>query len=132
MTASLRLTASFVLALATVSAQPFDAKTIRVHGEIVSTTPLPSGLTVELADNGVRICDTASTYGDGTFEFRSATPGMHELRVIAGNGQVLHHEYVSITASGQALSIRLPDQASPDRSPEGTISVQQLKHQVPA
>lgn len=131
MTASLRLAATFLLDLATICAQSFDSNTIVVRGEIVSSTTLPSGLAVELADNGVRISEPAFVNADGSFEFKSAKPGMHELRVTAGNGQVLHHEYVSVTASYQALSIRLPDQASANRSSEGTISLQQLKHKVP-
>lgn len=129
MTAILRLAATFLLAFATILAQSFDSNTIVVRGEIVSSTTLPAGLAVELADNGVRISETAFVNADGSFEFKSAKPGMHELRVTAGDGEVLHHEYVLVTH--QALSIRLPDQASANRSSEGTISLQQLKHKVP-
>jgi len=121
-----------MLALAAARAQPPNSKTFTVRGEIVCSTPLSGGSTVELAGDGSGPAETASVNADNSFEFRSAAPGTHELRVLAANGQLLHQEYVSITSPNQSLSIRLREQASADRSAAGTISLQQLRHKVPA
>jgi tetratricopeptide (TPR) repeat protein len=127
---NLRLVAFIVLAVATGRAEPVRSDTIVVRGEITSSSPIASGLSVELAGNGVRF-ESAFVGPDNSFEFRSVTPGVHELRVVAANGQVLYQEYVSV-APNQTLSIRLPDQPRSDRSGESTISLQQLRHKVPA
>ena len=119
-----------VVGLPAAWAQSSHSETIVVHGEIVSSNPVPSSLTVELAGNGSAISETASVNPDGAFEFRFATPGMHELRVVAPNGEMLYQEYVSITPN-QRLSIRLPDRPSTNSSKESTISLQQLQHKVP-
>jgi len=128
----LRWPAVVWLALAVAWAQPSNSRTIAVRGEIVSSATLPGGLTVELSGDGTGLTETASVNSDNTFEFRSATAGTHELRVLAPNGQLLHQEYVSISGPNQALSIRLSEQNSADRSKESTISLQQLSHKVPA
>ena len=109
----------FVLTAGRVeSAQP---ETIAVRGEITSSSPVASGLTVELAGNGMGFQSTFVN-PDNSFEFRSVTPGVHELRVFASNGQVLYQEYVSVNPN-QTLSIRLPEQSSKGRS-DSTISLQ--------
>ena len=131
MKTGLCLTAIAVLGLAAGWAQPPHSETIAIHGEIVSSDPIVGSLTVELASDGAGRSETAVVDPDGAFEFRSATPGMRELRVIAPNGKVLHQEYVSI-APNQRLSIRLSGQPSVKESAEGTVSLQQLQHKVPA
>jgi tetratricopeptide (TPR) repeat protein len=74
--------------------------------------------------------ESAFVNGDSSFEFRSVTPGMHQLRVVGGNGQVLYQEYVSVNPN-QNLSIRLPEQPAAKRSSDSTVSLQQLQHKVP-
>jgi tetratricopeptide (TPR) repeat protein len=131
MKTGLCLAAIAVLGFAVGWAQPPHAETIVIRGEIVSSDPIAGGLTVELASDGAGRYETAVVNPDGGFEFRSATSGMHELRVVAPNGQVLHQEYVSINPN-QRLSIRLPSKPSPKESTESTVSLQQLQHKVPA
>jgi tetratricopeptide (TPR) repeat protein len=132
MKSCLRWPAVVCLALAAAWAQPSNSRIITVRGEIVSSATLTGGLTVELSGDGTGLTETASVNSDNTFEFHSATVGTHELRVLAANGQLLHEEYVSISGPNQALSIRLPEQNSADRSKESTISLRQLSHKVPA
>jgi len=123
------LIALIVLVLAAGRAEPAQPETIAVRGEITSSSPLASGLTVELAGNGMGFQSTFVN-PDNSFEFRSVTPGLHELRVFSSNGQVLYQEYVSVTPN-QTLSIRLPEPSSKGRSGDSTISLQQLQHKVP-
>jgi tetratricopeptide (TPR) repeat protein len=118
-----------VLALAAGRLAMAGSETITVRGEVTSSSPIGSGLSVELGGSGMRF-ETAPVNGDNSFEFRSATPGVHELRVLAANGQVLYQEYVSVNPN-QTLSIRLPDQSSAKHSGDSTISLQQLQHKVP-
>src|SRR5437764_3371562 len=112
----LSLSAIAVLAVVAAGAQAFNARTMVIRGELVSSTPLIGGWTVELASNGMALSETASVNADGSFEFRAATAGMHELRVVASDGQLVHQEYVSITGASQQLSIRLPERPSANRS----------------
>ncbi len=102
-----------VLAAAAVWAQRFDAKTMAVRGEIVSSDGNVGSLSVELCGDGSGMSETVAVNLDGSFEFHSTSPGTHELRVIAANGAVIHQEYVSITSPNQMLSIRLTDAPSP-------------------
>ena len=90
-----------------------------VRGEISSDGAMvASSLTVELISNGSQHSDNASVNPDGTFEFRSASPGAYWLRVSAGAGSVIHEEMVNVGGPGQILSIRLNDQSSANRSAE--------------
>jgi len=70
-------------------------------------------------------------YPDGTFEFRSASPGMHVLRVIGPDGAAIHLERVVIGSPNQILTIRLPDRPNASRSSDSMISLRQLSHKVP-
>jgi tetratricopeptide (TPR) repeat protein len=76
------------------------------------------------------LTESASVNPDNSFEFRSATAGTHELRVLASSGQLIYQEYVSISGPNQTLSVHLPEQKS-DRSKDSTVSLQQLTHKVP-
>lgn len=134
MKSCLRFPAIVLLAVVAAWAQPSNSssRTITVRGEIVSSAALTNGLTVELSGDGTGFTDTASVNSDSTFEFRSATVGTHELRVLAANGQLLHQEMVSISGPNQTLSIHLSDSTSANRSKDSTISLQQLRHKVPS
>jgi Flp pilus assembly protein TadD len=103
-----------------------------VRGDVVSSSPVYDSLTVELAADGAAAGERAAVNTDGSFEFHFATPGTHEIRVITAGGTVIHREFVSITGSGQNLSVRLPETQSANRSSESTVSMQQLQHKVPA
>lgn len=69
--------------------------------------------------------------GDGSFEFRYARPGAHELRLVTMSGTIIHQETVFITGANQFLSIRLPDSPGASRSVDSTISLRQLTHKIP-
>jgi tetratricopeptide (TPR) repeat protein len=127
-------TSIFVVALSASWAQPLSTRAGTVRGELVCACPMPGNWTVELGNDVMGMSETAVVNPDKTFEFRSITPGTHELRVISSSGQVLHREVVSINSFGQPLSIHVPDDSSANRSTDGTrtISLQQLQHKVPA
>jgi tetratricopeptide (TPR) repeat protein len=130
----LRLTCVAMIALATAPAQPqtfpLASRGVPVRGEITSNSSVAGSLTVELASNGTEVSETANVNGDGTFEFRSASPGTHWLRVVAGNN-VIHEEIVNISGPGQTLSIHLKDQSSANRTAGSSVSMRQLTHKVP-
>jgi tetratricopeptide (TPR) repeat protein len=130
----LRCAAMAMLALAAAWAQRSDAKGMTVRGEIVSSDANVGNLSVELVADGSGLSETVPVNLDGSFEFRSGSPGTHELRVIAPNGAVIHQEYVSITSSNQTLSIHLGDRSPAGAANRGgsTVSLQQLNHKVPA
>jgi superkiller protein 3 len=123
-----------VLSLAVAWAQRSDSKGMTVRGEIVSSDVNVGNLSVQLLADGAGISETVAVNLDGSFEFRSGSPGTHELRVIAPNGAVIHQEFVSITSPNQALSIHLPDRSPTGAANRGgaTVSLQQLNHKVPA
>jgi Flp pilus assembly protein TadD len=124
---NVRLGTFLVLVSVAAQAQSSRTETISVHGEIAASS-VPGGLSVELSGTGAGF-DSTFVNGDNSFDFRSVTPGVHELRVVGSNGQVLDQEYVSITPN-QTLSIRLPEQTSTNHSNESTVSLQQLRHKV--
>jgi tetratricopeptide (TPR) repeat protein len=131
----LRLMCGVMIALAAASAQPQTSPSASrgqsVRGEITSDGAINASLTVELGSTGSSISETANVNPDGTFEFRSVSPGSHWLRVIAGMDKVIHEEMVSIGGPGQVLSIRLSSQSSANRSIGDSVSMQQLTHKVP-
>src|SRR5262249_40189627 len=128
-----RCAAMAVLALAAAWAQRSDVKGMTVRGEVVSSDGNIGNLSVELFADGQGLSEIVPVNLDGSFEFRSGSPGTHELRVIASNGAVIHQEYVSITSPNQTLSIHLPDRSPTGAANRGgsTISLQQLSHKVP-
>ena len=124
-----------MIALAAASAQPptspSTARGQSVRGEITSDGGNNGSLTVELSSSGSSSSDTAVVNGDGSFEFRSVTPGTYWLRVCAGMNSVIHEEVVNIGGAGQVLSVRLSGQNTANRSAGPSISMQQLTHKVP-
>ena len=122
-----------VLAAAALLPQGADfGANSRVRGEVFPLPPGGSSLTVELSGNGVVASESARVGPDGSFEFRSTPRGTFELSVVTSGGVVLHQETVILTGSNQSLSVRLPDSTSANRSANGTISMRQLSHKVPA
>jgi tetratricopeptide (TPR) repeat protein len=104
---------------------------IAVRGEISSATTILGSLTVELEPDGSGPSESAAVRPDGTFEFHSAPPGMHVLRVVGSDGGTIHLERVVIGGPNQLLSIRLPEPPNASRSSENTISLRQLTHKIP-
>jgi Flp pilus assembly protein TadD len=128
-----RLTGIGVLVSAALLAQGREpGMGSRVRGEI---SPLPAGtasLTVELSGNGSAPLESVPVGPDGTFEFHFAQPGSYELRIVAAGGGIVHQETVLVSSHNQLLSIRLTDTSPAGRSSDGTVSIQQLTHKVPA
>src|SRR5215467_3690621 len=131
MNTCLRFVGAGAFAAAVVLGQGVDSRSgFPVQGEISSATPFIGSMTVELSSDGAGPTETAVVHPDGTFEFRSAQPGAHELRVIGSGGAVIHQETVFITRGGHSLSIRLAAPSAAAGSSDGTISVQQLGHKI--
>jgi len=128
----LRLTGIGVLIVTALFGQGSDGRRgFQVRGEL---SPLPPGsgmLTVELSTRDGAATESAMVNADGTFEFRSAEPGAHELRVMSTGGMVLHQQTVLIS-SNQPISVHLPQAAAPTSPANATVSAQQLGHKVPA
>jgi tetratricopeptide (TPR) repeat protein len=128
MKVSIRLAGTGLLAAAATFAQPL--REFLVRGEISSATPFLSSLTVQLDPNGNSISASVPVNADGSFELRSPTPGLHELRVTTSDGTVIYQEYVNITGANQYLWVHVPGQPRPSQSAGGVVSLQQLK--IPA
>jgi len=117
--------------LSVMLAQRQDSAPLIVRGEIISNRLVAGSLTVELSGNGTMPAESVMVNADNTFEFRSASPGVHELRVIGSGGQILYQENVVISSPTQSLSVRLPDLPDANRSAGDVVSLQQLRHKVP-
>ncbi len=78
MKSSLHSIVILTLSIAGMKAQP--ARTVPVHGEIVSASPRPGSLMIELSPQGGGISENISVNPDDTFELRSTPPGNYELR----------------------------------------------------
>jgi cytochrome c-type biogenesis protein CcmH/NrfG len=121
-----------LMAVTLISGQGQQNSPIIVRGEIVPGGPVAGPLTVELSGDGSMPQQSVVVNSDNTFEFRAATPGMHELSVIGAGGRIIHQENVVISNPNQSLSIRLPESPDANRSAGSVISLQQLSHKVPA
>jgi tetratricopeptide (TPR) repeat protein len=130
MRSSLRSILIVMLSIAGIKAQP--TRTAPVRGEIVSASPRPGSLVIEISPQGGGISENISVNPDDTFELRSTPPGNYELRVVAGGGQILYQEMISITPGMQTLTVRLPDRPNASRAAGNSISFAQLQHKVPA
>jgi tetratricopeptide (TPR) repeat protein len=103
-----------------------------VRGEVTSKDLSPGSLAVQLSPNGDAIGERADVNPDGSFEFRHTPPGIYHLSVTDTRGGILYDERVSISGSNDYLSIRLPTVAKTASSGQGTVSIRQLEHTVPA
>jgi tetratricopeptide (TPR) repeat protein len=130
MKSSVRSILIVTLSIAGMKAQP--ARTYTVHGEIVSNSPRPGSLIIELSPQGGGASENISVNPDDTFELRSTAPGNYELRVVGAGGQILHQEMISITPGMQTLKVRVPDRPSASRSAGSSIPFAQLQHKIPA
>ncbi len=122
------------LTVAGLLAQGVDSNNgFRVRGEISPSVQGMSSLTVELAGSGGGPAERAEVNPDGTFEIHCAQAGVYELRLTGVGGALLHQQTVMISAANPALSIRLSEPtASTHPVMEGTVSLHQLTHKVPA
>ena len=125
------LTAIVLIALPAMLADPQDKSHFLVRGEIVSGRFATGSLTVELSGGGMPVSESVAVRPDNTFEFRSVSQGMHQLRVLGSTGQILHEEFVSIVSPAQTLSIRITDPPDASRAAGSVVSVQSLRHKVP-
>lgn len=103
-----------------------------IRGEVTSKDQRPGLLTVQLSPNGNPMGERADVNPDGSFEFRHAAPGIYNLSVTDARGATLYDERVSLSSSNDYLSIRLPTEPKAGSSRQGTVSIRQLEHTVPA
>jgi tetratricopeptide (TPR) repeat protein len=131
---------SFFLAASAALAQPQNSpanaayggqRGFVVRGEVSSDHPSLGSLSVELASRGEGVPEIVPVNPDGSFEFRSATPGSYQLRITGAGGGVLHEERVYISGPNDHLSVRLPDSPNASRAAGASISIRQLQHKVP-
>ena len=129
-------TAFLFLALGVAWAQPNTAHSFPLRGEIVSSSSSLGTLTVELIPRGSGTSERISVNPDGTFQIRAVTAGTYDLRVIGFGNRLIHEETISVNASSQDFTIRLPEPSgtgSANRSVTGnSISYAQLQHKIPA
>jgi tetratricopeptide (TPR) repeat protein len=102
-----------------------------IRGQIASENIFIGSVTVELAVSGHSIAQSTSLAADGSFEFRSVTPGAYDLRLTSSGGDVIHQERVIISGPNQLLSVNVPRRGSADRSDSATVSIRQLQHKIP-
>lgn len=121
------------LTLAGLLAQGLDSNNgFRVRGEISPATQGMGSLTVELTGSGGGPAEKAEVNPDGTFEIHCAQAGVYELRLTGVGGAVVHQQTVMISAANPAVSIRLNEGTRSTHPTQGTVSLQQLTHKVPA
>jgi tetratricopeptide (TPR) repeat protein len=129
------ISAMAVLLLNVISAQGQDNRTpLPVRGEVIPPHPIAGSLTVELSGyngsgGGIERADVGP---DNSFEFHSATPGMHQLQVVDNMGHILYSDNVNISAGTAMLTVRLAEAPANNRATGAVISLQQLEHKVPA
>jgi tetratricopeptide (TPR) repeat protein len=101
---------------------------ITVKGELQSSTPrIYSEYLVELIDIMRRSATvTADVGGTGFFELRHVQPGEYTLAVTTLQGDVIHQQLVSVSASSGPIVVRMRESAN--RPGAKTISVKQLLH----
>jgi len=127
------LTGVSILGVAAALAQGgASQREVTVRGEVSYPGVIAGGLTVEIDGNGAGPSQTSMVQGDGSFELRSVSPGVHQLRVSASGGTIIHSQQVMISAANQPLSIHIEPPPSANRFGGGSISVRQLNHKVPA
>ena len=125
-----------ILSVGAVWAQRYAARGVTLHGEIDSTSTPVGALTVELTPQGSGISEQITVNPDNSFDIRSLTPGIYELRVVAAGGQTIHQETVSISGSQRRPSpshlTERSTPAAPAAPPEILVSMNQFRHKIPA
>ncbi len=112
-------------------AQSSRSETVAVRGEISSPTPLVGYWTVELTTYDAEFVDKAALNGDNSFEFQALLPGPYMLRVISPNGEVVHEDGITI-GNHVPITVHLPERRVETRSRDALVSLQQLRHKIPA
>lgn len=87
----------------------------------------PGGYSGELYNRLQQITASADLGIGDAFEFRQVPYGEYLLVVRDAHGEAVHREFVSATASGQPVTIRLPKKEQ-SRPIAGTVSVAELLH----
>ena len=129
------VSAMAVLLLPVIWAQGQDSRTpLPIRGEVVPSHPIAGSLTVELSgyNGGGGGIERADVAPDNSFEFHSATPGLHQLQVVDSMGHVLYSDNVNISSGTSTLTVRLAEASVSNRASGGVVSLQQLQHKVPA
>jgi tetratricopeptide (TPR) repeat protein len=123
-----------ILSVGAVWAQRYAAHGVTLHGEIDSTSTPVGALTVELTPDGSGISEQITVNPDNSFDIRSLTPGIYQLRVVAAGGQTIHQEKIGINGVTQNITVHLTESntGSASRSAGNVVSMNQLQHKIPA
>jgi tetratricopeptide (TPR) repeat protein len=113
-------------------AQPrsHEHESVSVSGEVETRSAFEAGLVVVLSGDG-DVDRRADVHSGGEFEFANVPTGHYELKVTTLHGQVIHHEYVSLSSMMNRISVRLPEEQV-ERPASGTVSAAKLRHKVPS
>src|SRR5258708_30857272 len=103
---------------------------ISLRGEVEASGVSGSGLVVVLAASH-EVDRQADVGSGGGFEFRDVPPGQYKLSLTTLNGDMIHHEYVSLNSMTNNISVRLPEQKV-ERPASGTGSAARLRHEIPS
>jgi len=99
-----------------------------LRGEIHSDQVLLQGYFVELYDvTNRRGVDHEYVHSDGSFVFHNVRYGDYEIRVTNSGGEVVQHQFVSVSANNPPVELRLARERM-ERPPSGPVSLTQLKH----
>ena len=116
-------------ALANLKAGGLDGFTL--YGEVISTSPRMTDLTLELQSMDSVGQQTTSIDASGQFEIKVTKLGRYSLRITGTQGQILLDQSIEIGSPHQFLSITLPKSPEADISTEGTVSAHQLSRKIP-
>src|SRR5581483_9600345 len=107
------------------------SETVAVHGEISSVDSHLTLLIVEFRSASRGLPERADVNPDGSFDIGSLTPGVYQLFVSSSGGIPLYQEQVNLRNPHENLFVRLPPTPATSPKAEGTVSIQQLQHNVP-
>jgi tetratricopeptide (TPR) repeat protein len=110
----------------------YAASTVTLSGEIQGGPRVSSSLQVELiSPTSAGSNDRAYVGPNGSFEFQNLTRGVYEIRVLNSKGTILKRELVTAGDGNNRVTVNVPEQEETSATGGGTVSVHQLRHQVP-
>ena len=84
-------------------------ESVTLRGEVEASGVSGSGLVVVLSASH-EVDRRADVRSGGGFEFWDVPSGQYKLSVTTLNGDMIHHEYVSLNSMANHISVRLPEQ----------------------
>ena len=111
-------------------AQSDSHESVTLRGEVQASGVSGAGLVVVLSASH-EVDRRADVGSGGGFEFRDVPSGQYKLSVTTLNGDMIHHEYVSLNSMTNHISVQLPEQKV-GRPASGTVSAAKLRHKIPS